>query len=87
MSRIHREPALFRRWWLLAWLGADLPSLAGRDDDLRHAARLPFTDYPFGIGSIFIIDPLFTLPVLVGAIVALCWRSPRACAGMPSGSR
>ena len=38
---------------------------------------LPFTDYPFGIGSIFIIDPLFTLPVLICVIVALAMRSYR----------
>lgn len=32
---------------------------------------LPFTDYPFGVGSIFVIDPLYTLPLLLGTGVAL----------------
>jgi inner membrane protein len=32
---------------------------------------LPFSNYPFGVGSIFIIDPLYTLPLLVGVIWAL----------------
>ena len=27
---------------------------------------LPFSDYPAGLGSIFIIDPLFTVPLLAG---------------------
>ena len=27
---------------------------------------LPFSDHPFGVGSIFIIDPLYTLPLLAG---------------------
>ena len=31
----------------------------------------PLTDYPFGTGSMFIIDPLYTLPLFVAAIWAL----------------
>ncbi|WP_233080889.1 metal-dependent hydrolase [Rheinheimera soli] len=31
---------------------------------------LPFSDYPFGVGSIFIIDPLYTLPLLLGLLLA-----------------
>ncbi|MGA1253292.1 MAG: metal-dependent hydrolase, partial [Burkholderiaceae bacterium] len=31
----------------------------------------PFSDYPFGLGSIFIIDPLYTLPLLLGLILAI----------------
>lgn len=32
---------------------------------------LPFSDHPVGLGSIFIIDPLFTLPLVVGIAAAL----------------
>ncbi len=38
---------------------------------------LPFTDRPFAIGSMFIIDPLYTLPLLVGMVAALAWRGER----------
>ncbi|MBE7637760.1 metal-dependent hydrolase [Sneathiella sp. P13V-1] len=31
----------------------------------------PFTDYPFGVGSMFIIDPLYTLPLLFITLWAL----------------
>jgi len=31
----------------------------------------PFWDYPVGLGSIFIIDPLYTIPLLIGVISAL----------------
>ncbi len=31
----------------------------------------PFTDEAYGVGSIFIIDPLYTLPLLIGVIIAL----------------
>ena len=34
----------------------------------------PLSRYPFGIGSIFIIDPLYTLPLLVGTVMALASR-------------
>ena len=39
---------------------------------------LPFSDHPFGLGSIFIIDPLYTLPLLVGLGVAIRARRRRA---------
>lgn len=32
---------------------------------------LPFTDKPFGTGSVFVIDPLYTLPLLLGTGLAL----------------
>jgi inner membrane protein len=78
ISRIHREPQAFRRWWLLAWLALICHPLLDVMTIYGTQLGLPFTDYPFGVGSIFIIDPLFTLPVLVGALVGLCWRDPRA---------
>jgi len=34
----------------------------------------PFWDRPFGTGSVFIIDPLYTLPLLVALVWALCLR-------------
>lgn len=37
----------------------------------------PLTDYPFGVGSIFIIDPVYTLPLLLIALTAFfvgTWR-------------
>ena len=34
-------------------------------------ALQPFSDYPISVGSVFIIDPLFTLPLLVALAIAL----------------
>lgn len=31
----------------------------------------PFTDYPFGVSNLFIIDPLYTVPLLLGLIGTL----------------
>lgn len=33
----------------------------------------PFSDYPVIFGTIFIIDPLYTLPLAVGLLVAVWW--------------
>lgn len=41
----------------------------------------PFDPTPVGIGSIFIIDPVYTLPLLIGLICALAMRRTR-----PTGS-
>ena len=35
----------------------------------------PFSNYPAALSSIFIIDPLYTLPLVVGLV--LIWRMPR----------
>lgn len=34
----------------------------------------PFTDYPVAIGSVFIVDPAYTVPLLLGVTAALIWR-------------
>ena len=41
----------------------------------------PFTTYPFGLGSVFIIDPLYTLPFLLCLLIAVFTRKrlPLAC--------
>jgi inner membrane protein len=70
-ARVHGEWHLFRRWWLAVWLVLvthpllDLMTVYG-----TQLAR-PFTDHPFGVGSVFIIDPLYTVPLIVGVIAAI----------------
>ena len=78
VGRIHRRSVPFGRWWLLVFLALIFHPLLDLMTIYGTQLGLPFTDYPFGIGSIFIIDPLFSLPVMIGAIVALSWRSERA---------
>lgn len=78
ISRIHKEAALFRRWWLATWAVLSGHALLDLMTTYGTQIALPFTDHPYRVGSIFVIDPLFTLPVLIGALIALCRRSPRA---------
>ncbi|OON40804.1 hydrolase [Izhakiella australiensis] len=71
------QPSLFGRWWLAVWLVLITHPLLDVFTVYGTQLGLPFTDRPFAIGSIFIIDPLFTLPLLVGGICAL-WLRGRA---------
>lgn len=78
ISRIYGEQALFRRWWLTVWLALIFHPLLDVMTAYGTQIALPFTNHPYGIGNLFIIDPLFSLPVIVGSLVALTWRDPRA---------
>jgi inner membrane protein len=73
-SRAHGEVALFRRWCLALWLALFTHPLL--DGFTIYGTQLlqPFSDHPYGIGSMFIIDPLYTLPLLAGVIAALSMR-------------
>lgn len=76
VTRLHGEHGLLRRWWLALWLVLVTHPLLDAMTVYGTQLALPFSDHPFGVGSIFIIDPLYTLPLLVGVTAA--WRSRRA---------
>jgi inner membrane protein len=71
IARLHREWALWRRWWLAIWLVLVTHPLLDAMTVYGTRLALPFSDHPFGAGSVFIIDPLYTLPLLAGAGWAL----------------
>ncbi len=50
----------FRVWWLAMWLALVTHPLLDAMTVYGTQLLLPFTAYPFGVGSIFIIDPLYT---------------------------
>jgi inner membrane protein len=87
IARLHRE-APFRRWWLAVWLALVTHPLLDLMTVYGTQLALPFTDHPFAVGSVFIIDPLYTLPLVVGVVAALVARSERglrwnaACLGL-----
>lgn len=73
---LHRSAGVaFGRWWLLAWLALVGHPLLDACTVYGTQLLLPFSDYPVGVGSIFIIDPLYTLPLLVGVGAGLLLRS------------
>lgn len=74
VSRVHREAHLFRPWWLAFWLALVTHPLLDWMTVYGTQLGIPFTSTPFGLGSIFIVDPLYTLPLLLGVVLA--WTSP-----------
>jgi len=77
ISRIHREPSLFPRWWLAMSLALLTHPLLDWFTVYGTQLLQPFSDHPFGLGSIFIIDPLFTLPLILGLACAGLHRQPK----------
>lgn len=77
VSRIHGEAALFKRWWLALWLVLITHPLLDTMTVYGTQLLQPFTDHPFGVGSIFIIDPLYTVPLIVGVVAALRLKDTR----------
>lgn len=82
---LHGERAKFRRWWLAIWLALVTHPLLDSMTVYGTQLLLPFTNYPFGVGSIFIIDPLYTLPLLLGVIVAMARSQWRGLAWVHAG--
>ncbi|MFP5460243.1 MAG: metal-dependent hydrolase [Gammaproteobacteria bacterium] len=66
----------FGRRLLTVWLILVTHALLDAMTVYGTQLALPFSDHPFGVGSIFIIDPLYTLPLLVGLGVAVRARRP-----------
>jgi inner membrane protein len=85
VSRVHGEAALFRRWWLAMWLVLITHPLLDTMTVYGTQLLRPFSDYPFGVGSIFIIDLAYTLPLIVGVIAALRLKSARGLAWNAAG--
>jgi inner membrane protein len=81
LCRLPGQGGHWRGWMAAIWLVLITHVLL--DNMTVYGTQLgqPFTDHPFGIGSIFIIDPLYTLPLLLGLAVALIRRGARGLAG------
>lgn len=60
----------WRRWLPAVWLILVTHALLDAMTVYGTRLGLPFTDVPYGVGSMFIIDPLYTLPLLVGVVAA-----------------
>ena len=74
VARLHGEQAQWRRWWLALWLALVTHPLLDAFTVYGTRLALPFSDEPVGLGSIFIIDPLFTLPLLIGSAWVVATR-------------
>lgn len=71
-ARFHGDSAHTWRWSLAMLLAMVTHPLLDALTIYGTQLLQPFTDEAYGVGSMFIIDPLYTLPLLAG--VALAWR-------------
>lgn len=69
IAALHRERALYRRWWWAVWLALVTHPLLDAMTIYGTQLLQPFSAHPFAVGSLFVIDPLYTLPLLVGCLV------------------
>ncbi len=66
VARLHGQPELLRRWWAAMALALLTHPLLDALTIYGTQLWRPFTDEAVGLGSVFIIDPAVTLPLLLG---------------------
>lgn len=76
VALVHGETDRWRRWWVALWLALVTHPLLDLLTVYGTQVLLPFTDEAFGLGSVFIIDPLVTVPWAVGVVLALRAATP-----------
>ncbi|MFO8231303.1 MAG: metal-dependent hydrolase [Longimonas sp.] len=73
LHRLHRREAVpWTQWTLMAGLVLSTHALLDAFTTYGTQLFFPITNYPVIFGTIFIIDPAYTLPLLLGVVVA--WR-------------
>jgi inner membrane protein len=70
-ARVHNEWHLRWRWALALFAAMATHPLLDALTIYGTQLLQPFTDEAYGVGSMFIIDPLYTLPLLAGVVIAL----------------
>ena len=71
ISRIHADSRdRFRQWWLLSFLVLEIAVLLDLFTVYGTQVLWPFDTTPHAWPVLFIIDPLFSLPIVVGVLAA-----------------
>ncbi len=73
IAGVMRSRQYWRGWTLATWLALVTHPLLDLTTVYGTQLGLPFSDFPYAIGSMYIIDPLYTLPLL-GALIVALWR-------------
>lgn len=71
VSRLHRQPQLYARWWWALMLALVTHPLLDLMTIYGTQVFQPFSDEAYGLGSMFIVDPVYSLPLLAGVVAAL----------------
>jgi len=77
VARLSGERRRWARWSIAVWLVLVTHALLDAMTVYGTRLALPFDDRPYGIGSVFIIDPAYTVPLLFGVVAALAMREAR----------
>jgi inner membrane protein len=79
VSRIHNQAhlygRLYGRWWWALWLALVTHPLLDLMTIYGTQVFQPFSDEAYGLGSIFIIDPVYSLALLIGLLAAFCAKT------------
>lgn len=84
LVRIHKSPTPpreslgFREAYLGVWLIFGSHILIDVFTVYGTQLLAPFSRYGFGLNNLFIIDPLYTVPLVLGCLLAATLRTPRA---------
>jgi inner membrane protein len=78
ISRIHSRYGSWRRWTALVYLAFVTHVLLDTFTVYGTQLFLPFSNYPAAFNSISIIDPLYTLPLLIPLLAAMFFRKTRS---------
>ena len=75
ICKCHKGEQSLRKRWLWVVLAVFYTHIL-LDSATVYGTQIfwPFTSYPVSIGSIFIVDPLYTLPLLTGGLIYLIKR-------------
>lgn len=68
IARLPGERGSFLRWCLAVWLALVTHALLDALTIYGTRLWLPFADAPAAVGCLFVIDPLYTLPLLAGTL-------------------
>ena len=72
LKRVYPKLGLsLKRWSVFVWLALNTHWMIDSLTTYGTQVFLPFSDFPVNVGSVFIIDPLYTVPLLVGTLVSL----------------
>lgn len=77
-ARLHGGRALRGRWLLAAWLALITHPLLDLMTVYGTQILRPFDDFPYAVSSVFIVDPLYTVPLLIGLAISIRRGTRRA---------
>ena len=86
MQKSTSDSITFGQWWWAIWLVLITHPLLDSFTIYGTQIWWPLATRPVATGSIFIIDPLYTIPLIIGGVIA--WRSTHrqarryVCAGL-----